>query len=95
MPEKLRQAYLEGNWDVFEGQFFSEFDRDVHVVEPFSIPQSWFKFRSIDPSGRAGITSCHWYALDWNKRVFVYKEHYGFNGLEGIGSSAWGIKVDW
>ena len=81
LPEKLRQAYLEGNWDVFEGQFFSEFDRDVHVVEPFSIPQSWFKFRSIDPSGRAGITSCHWYALDWNKRVFVYKEHYGL-GLD-------------
>ena len=25
LPEKLRQAWLEGDWDVFEGQFFSDF----------------------------------------------------------------------
>ena len=48
-----------------------------HVVQPFAIPESWLKFRSIDPSGRDGITSCHWYAIDWNSRVFVYREHYG------------------
>ena len=81
LPEKLRKAYLEGNWDVFEGQFFTEFNSLVHVVEPFKIPDSWLRFRSIDPSGRDGITSCHWYALDWNKRVFVYREHYG-SGLD-------------
>lgn len=77
LPEKLRKAYLDGNWDVFEGQFFTEFDRNKHVIEPFTIPASWLKFRSIDPSGRDGITSCHWYALDWNSRVFAYREHYG------------------
>jgi len=77
LPEKLRKAYWEGNWDVFEGQFFMEFFKDKHVVEPFAIPESWLKFRSIDPSGRDGITSCHWYALDWNRRVFCYREHYG------------------
>jgi len=77
LPEQLRKAYLEGNWDVFEGQFFREFFRDKHVVQPFAIPESWLRFRSIDPSGRDGITSCHWYAIDWNSRVFVYREHYG------------------
>jgi len=81
LPEKLKKAYLEGNWDVFEGQFFTEFSRDKHVVQPFAIPESWLRFRSIDPSGRDGITSCHWYAIDWNSRVFVYKEHYG-TGLD-------------
>ena len=25
LPEKLREAWLNGNWDVFEGQFFEEF----------------------------------------------------------------------
>jgi hypothetical protein len=81
LPEKLRKAYLEGNWDVFEGMFFSEFDRDKHVIQPFAIPESWLRFRSIDPSGRDGITSCHWYAIDWNSRVFCYREHYG-TGLD-------------
>ncbi len=31
LPEKLRKAWLEGSWDVFEGQFFPEFDPSIHV----------------------------------------------------------------
>lgn len=73
----LGRAWREGDWDIFEGQFFTEFRMAKHVIEPFAIPESWIRFRSIDPSGRDGITSCHWYALDWNSRVFCYREHYG------------------
>lgn len=29
---KLRRAWLDGDWNVFEGQFFSEFDLSVHVL---------------------------------------------------------------
>ncbi len=76
LPEKLRKAYLDGNWDVFEGQYFSEWDKNKHVVKPFAIPYSWKRFRSIDPSGRSGTTSCHWYALDSDGRVWVYREYY-------------------
>lgn len=76
LPEKLRKAYRDGNWDVFEGQYFAEWDKEKHVVKPFPIPFSWLKFRSIDPSGRDGITSCHWYAVDSDGRVFVYREYY-------------------
>ena len=32
-------------------------------------------------SGRTGITSCHWYAVDWNRNVWTYREHYG-SGLD-------------
>ena len=77
----LGKAWREGEWDLFEGQFFIEWSREHHVVKPFAIPESWLKFRSIDPSGRDGITSCHWYAIDWNSRVFCYREHYG-TGLD-------------
>ena len=35
LPEKLRKAYWDGNWDVFEGQFFTIWDRQRHIVEPF------------------------------------------------------------
>jgi phage terminase large subunit len=76
LPERMRKAYLEGNWDVFEGQFFGEWDKTKHVVEPFKIPDSWKKLRSIDVSGRSGITSCHWYAIDHDGAVWAYREYY-------------------
>jgi len=76
LPEKLRKAYMEGNWDVFEGQYFSEFDRDKHVVKAFDLPEHWIRLRSIDPSGRSGVTSCHWYALSTNGDVYCYREYY-------------------
>ena len=31
LPDRLRAAWLDGRWDVFEGQFFSEFDEDKHT----------------------------------------------------------------
>lgn len=77
LPEKLQRAYRYGDWDIFEGQFFTEFMKEKHVVKPFQIPSNWKKFRSIDVSGRNGITSCHWYAVDQDGTVWVYREHYG------------------
>lgn len=72
----LGKAWREGNWDTFAGQYFAEWDYEKHVCEPFAIPSTWRRFRSIDPSGRTGTTSCHWYALDSNGDVWVYKEYY-------------------
>lgn len=33
LPEDLRRAYMEGDWDMFKGQFFTEFRRNVHVID--------------------------------------------------------------
>ena len=33
LPERLRAAWLDGRWDVFEGQFFSEFDESRHTFD--------------------------------------------------------------
>ena len=76
LPEKLRKAYRDGNWDVFEGQYFTEWDSTKHVCEPFTIPDSWPRFRSIDPSGRSGYTSCHWYTVNRDGCVYAYREHF-------------------
>lgn len=79
LPEKMRKALREGSWDIFEGQFFTEWDKDVHVVPTVpraEIPEGWKKGRSIDVSGRNGITSCHWYAIDNDANVWVYQEYY-------------------
>ena len=33
LPEKLGNAWLLGRWDVFEGQFFPEFDPSFHICD--------------------------------------------------------------
>lgn len=35
LPEKEKKMYLYGSWDVFEGQFFAEWNPSVHVCNPF------------------------------------------------------------
>ena len=76
LPEALKKMWRDGNWDVFAGQFFTEWDVTKHVIKPFTIPLSWFRYRSIDISGHTGITSCHWYAVNNDGRVYAYKEYY-------------------
>src|SRR5690606_4827073 len=41
LPEAERRALLEGDWNVFAGQYFPEWREDIHVVEPFEIPRWW------------------------------------------------------
>ena len=48
LPPRLRDAWLYGRWDVFEGQFFPEFDRSVHVCHPSLIPKDLTRFIALD-----------------------------------------------
>ncbi len=48
LPERLRDAWLYGRWDVFEGQFFPEFDSAVHVCTPSVIPHIIKRFVAVD-----------------------------------------------
>ena len=48
LPERLRRAWLWGEWDVFEGQFFPEFDTSVHVCAPDAIPKYTKRFVAFD-----------------------------------------------
>lgn len=75
LPERLKKAYYDGNWDVFEGQYFTEWDKNQHVVPPFPIPHSFKRFRAYD-HGRDAPACCKWYALDHDGRVWVYREFY-------------------
>lgn len=72
MPEDMRRAHLDGDWDVFAGQYYPEFSRDVHVIEPFVIPSHWRRYRAMD----YGLDMCAvlWVAMDGEKNVYVYKE---------------------
>ncbi|MCL2212479.1 MAG: phage terminase large subunit [Oscillospiraceae bacterium] len=48
LPPKLRQAWLDGCWDVFAGQFFPELSHDVHTCTLFEIPSHWRHFAALD-----------------------------------------------
>lgn len=77
LPEKERKALREGNWDIFDGQYFTEFDRKIHVVEPFEIPEEWDRYRTIDYG--LDMLACLWVAVDTEGNEYVYKELYESN----------------
>ena len=48
LPNKLRDAWLLGRWDVFEGQFFTEFSTERHVIREAELPSSLLRFAAFD-----------------------------------------------
>lgn len=85
LPPKLRAAWLEGRWDIFEGQFFEDFcdrpdhyqDRQLtHVIDPFEIPAGWKIYRSFD-WGYNKPFSCGWWAVDYDGVAYRILELYG------------------
>ena len=75
LPEHQRKQLLEGNWDVAEGAAFPEFNRQVHVVDPFDIPHNWVKFRACD-YGYGSYSAVVWIACSPDEQLIVYRELY-------------------
>lgn len=85
LPPKLRKAWLEGSWDIFEGMFFEEFKDDpehyedrqwTHVISPFEVPKEWKIYRSFD-WGYSKPFSCAWWAIDYDGVAYRILELYG------------------
>lgn len=74
LPESERKALLEGDWNIFEGQYFTEFDTSLHVIEPFQIPSWWRRYRAIDYG--LDMLACYWISVDEEGNAYVYKELY-------------------
>ncbi len=70
----LRRAWLEGDWDVLAGQYFTTFRRDVHVITPFSLPEHWRRYITLDYG--LDMLACYWVALDDSGKAYVYRELY-------------------
>tara|TARA_R110001592_G_scaffold27006_10_gene100590 strand:+ start:4617 stop:5978 length:1362 start_codon:yes stop_codon:yes gene_type:complete len=75
LPDELRRAWLDGDWDVYYGQYFSQWRYDVHVVEPFRIPSTWYKYRGIDYGYKAPL-AVSWIAVSPKKEVYMYRDYY-------------------
>ena len=72
LSEDLRKAWLDGDWDVFAGQYFTEWRRDRHVAEPIEIPASWNRVVALDYG--LDCMAVLWAAFDENGDGVVYKE---------------------
>ncbi len=72
LPEEQRRAFLDGDWDVFAGQYFPEFRRTIHVIKPFELPDYWKRFRSLDYG--LDMTACYWWAVDLQGKCYIYRE---------------------
>ncbi len=88
MPEAERRALLEGSWDSFTGQVFTEWRNDpghyedrrnTHVIAPFKVPEHWRIWRGFD-WGYARPFSVQWYAVDHDRRLYHIRELYGCTG---------------
>ena len=84
LPPKLRKAWLEGDWDIFEGMFFEEFadrpdhyeDRKwTHVIAPFEIPSDWVIYRGLD-WGYNKPSSVGWFAVSTDNVIYHFLELY-------------------
>ena len=92
LPAAQKKAFLYGDWDIFEGQFFAEFDRSLHVVEPFQIPEWWRRYFVMDYG--LDMLAGYWIATDPQGRAVVYREVYeGKDKADAYGNPGKGLKV--
>lgn len=74
LPEVERRALLDGDWDIFAGQVFGEWRRDIHVIPPFVPPPHWRRWIGFD-WGYAAPYVVLFFAEDPDTRqVVVYRE---------------------
>ncbi len=72
LPDDLRKAFLDGDWEAHAGQFFRVFDKNIHVIPPFEIPAWWKRVRSLDYG--LDMTACIWWAISDSGQCFAYRE---------------------
>lgn len=77
LPEERRNAMLYGNWDVYDGQFFEEFNREIHVKEPFKLPSRFRLYRCLDYG--LDMLACYHIIVDVQNKKRVIHEIYESN----------------
>lgn len=84
LDEKNKKALLYGDWDIFDGQYFEEFDREVHICKPFKIPDDWRRYRAIDYG--LDCLACVWVAVNSLNECYVYREYAQPNKVISVGA---------
>lgn len=80
----LANALRSGNWNIIAGAAFSEFDLDVHVIDPRPIPTDRPIWRSMD-WGYKEPYGCLWAWQD-DGDLIIGHELYGWSGKPNVGT---------
>lgn len=48
LPDHLRRAYLDGDWNIFAGMAFDQLSHATHIVDPFELPKGTRYFAGYD-----------------------------------------------
>jgi hypothetical protein len=74
LPKHWYDRYVLGSHEVFVGQIFVDWNPDVHIIDPFYIPDDWERWMCMDPGIRhEGCLS--WVARDGYNNCYYYREH--------------------
>ncbi|MBQ0099183.1 MAG: terminase family protein, partial [Firmicutes bacterium] len=75
LSEDQLESRRYGRFKSSSGLVYTEFDENIHVIEPTNLPCEWQDTLSIDP-GLNNPLSCHWYYVDYDGNVYVVYEHF-------------------
>lgn len=76
LPLKLHKAWVLGDYDALEGQFFDSWSSFYHIIKPFEIPSEWAIYQSLD-WGYEKPLSAHWWAVPpAMDHVYCIREYY-------------------
>lgn len=70
----LFERYVNASWNVFEGQIFPDFIREVHIIKPFAIPETWRKIGGID-HGERNPSTFVWATISPSGDIYIYREY--------------------
>jgi hypothetical protein len=82
LPEPMRSAWRNGDWDVFAGQYFKEFDPRIHCISTEKAEKLGFgkeynnRYIGID-WGYSAPFGAIWIEVTPENKVFCYRELYG------------------
>jgi hypothetical protein len=75
LPDVVREQLLNGDWGIFEGMAYPEFDKAVHVVKPMQLPDSWDRWEAMD-HGVTAPTAWGLFASDYDGNVILADLYY-------------------
>lgn len=98
------KAWLEGSWDIVAGGMVDDvWDRAVHVLEPFTIPQGWLIDRAFDWGSSKPFALGWWAESDGTiapngkmyprGTLFLIAEWYGCTGKENEGLRMLAVEI--
>jgi phage terminase large subunit len=72
--ERIKREIM-GSEDSFEGQIYNEFDRSIHVIKPFRIPDTW-TIRIGADDGYRNAAAWVYGAIDPEGDLYIWNEFY-------------------